>query len=63
MSLGHLLEVSGACTNKHRRCYYILFFCLWFTTSVHAVVRALVKLYNSHALDLTIASTWVRSSS
>jgi len=31
--------------------------------TVHVVVRSLVKLYNSHALDLTIANTWVRSSS
>jgi len=30
---------------------------------VHVVVRSLMKLYNPHALDLTIANTWVRSSS
>ena len=30
---------------------------------VHEVVRSLMKLYNPHALDLTIANAWVRSSS
>jgi len=31
--------------------------------SVYVVVRSLMKLYNPHALDLTIVNTWVRSSS
>ena len=31
--------------------------------SVHVVVRSLMKLYQPHALDLTIANAWVRSSS
>jgi len=31
--------------------------------NVHVVVRSLMKLYNPHALDLTIANAWVRSSS
>ena len=30
---------------------------------VHEIVRSLMKLYNPHALDLTIDNAWVRSSS
>jgi len=31
--------------------------------NVHVVFGSLVRLYKPHALDLTIANAWVRSSS
>jgi len=50
---------------KFRMVFYS--FCYYFefnvVATVHVVVRSLMKLYNPHALDLTIANAWVRSSS
>jgi len=31
--------------------------------TVHVVLGSLVRLYKPHALDLTIANTWIRPSS